>query len=61
MSALSTCERCHTPLERGDLRCAICGTAVPEDTAMAIAEATRPLLERYGGVCLMTDAMLLKH
>ncbi|MBX2850501.1 MAG: hypothetical protein KTR15_02000 [Phycisphaeraceae bacterium] len=36
-------------------------TAVPEDIAMAITEATRPLLERYGGVCLMTDAMLLKH
>ncbi|MEO0474713.1 MAG: transcriptional regulator [Planctomycetota bacterium] len=36
-------------------------TAVPEDLAMTLAEATRPLLERYGGVCLMSDAMLLKH
>ena len=36
-------------------------TAVPEDIATSLAEAIRPLLERYGGVCLMTDAMLLKH
>ena len=36
-------------------------TAVPEDIAMGLAEAVRPLLERYGGICLMTDAMLLKH
>ncbi len=36
-------------------------TAVAEDTAQTIIEATRPMLERYGGVCLMTDAMLLRH
>ena len=36
-------------------------TAVPEDIAMTLAESVRPVLERYGGICLMTDAMLLKH
>ena len=36
-------------------------TAVSEDIAQTLVEAIRPLLQRYGGVCLMTDAMLLKH
>jgi len=27
---LSPCTRCESPLERGDLRCAICGQAVPQ-------------------------------
>lgn len=36
-------------------------TAVSEDIAKTIVEATRPLLERYGGICMMTDAQLLKH
>lgn len=26
------CDRCHSPLERGDLRCAICGQRVPLET-----------------------------
>jgi len=36
-------------------------TAVSEPIAEQLTEAVRPLLERYGGVCLMSDAMLLKH
>lgn len=28
---LATCTRCHTGLEHGDLRCAICGLPVPAD------------------------------
>jgi hypothetical protein len=28
-SGLATCERCATPLERGDLRCAVCGLGAP--------------------------------
>ena len=28
-----TCERCRTPLERGDLRCAICGLSSPSEVA----------------------------
>jgi hypothetical protein len=30
-----TCERCASPLERGDLRCAICGQATPADASPA--------------------------
>jgi nitrogen regulatory protein PII len=36
-------------------------TAVSEDIALIIAEKTRPLLERYGGICLISDAQLLPH
>ena len=36
-------------------------TAVHEEVAQAIIDGTRPLLERYGGMCLVTDAQLLKH
>ena len=30
-TAIGQCERCQSPLERGDLRCAICGAVVPAD------------------------------
>ncbi len=33
MSAPADCTRCETPLEVGDLRCAICGQAAPAGTA----------------------------
>lgn len=36
-------------------------TAVSEDIAQVIVDATRPLLERYGGICLISDAQLLRH
>ena len=29
---VGTCSRCGSPIERGDLRCAICGEVVPEGT-----------------------------
>lgn len=35
--------------------------AVPEEAAEVIIESTRPLLERYGGMCLVSDAKWLKH
>ena len=35
--------------------------ASDEATADAIVEASRPLLERYGGMCLVSDAMWVKH
>ena len=35
--------------------------AASEDIAQAIVDSTRPLLERYVGVCLITDAQLLRH
>lgn len=33
-TTLSSCERCETPVEAGDLRCSICGQSVPHDTAV---------------------------
>lgn len=41
------CERCESPLETGDLRCAICGEAAPVATAAATEVRTRIL--RCGG------------
>lgn len=35
--------------------------AGPEQAAPAIVESARPLLERYGGVCLVSDAQWVKH
>ena len=35
--------------------------AVSEDLAEVIVDKTRPLLKRYGGMCLISDAQLLKH
>ena len=40
MNAAMECERCESPLERGDLRCAVCGRQAPDtgqrDTALSI-------------------------
>ena len=35
--------------------------ASDEATTEAIVEATRPLIERHGGMCLVCDAMWVKH
>jgi hypothetical protein len=35
--------------------------AGPPDRAPAFLEDLRPLLKRYGGVCLVGDAMSLRH
>ncbi len=40
-AALQPCERCHSPLESGDLRCAICGLPTPPPSAAA-TELDRP-------------------
>ncbi len=38
-----SCERCASALERGDLRCAVCGQATPAPTRATRAEALRIL------------------
>src|SRR5262249_13091954 len=38
VAAMSPCERCHSPLELGDLRCAVC--ALPIE--LAVADAGKP-------------------
>lgn len=43
MSAGQPCRRCATPLEAGDLRCAVCGCASPE-TGAALAQAVARIL-----------------
>jgi PII-like signaling protein len=35
--------------------------ACDAETAGRIAEALRPLLRRFGGMCLVSDALWLKH
>ncbi len=35
--------------------------ACSEDEAQRIVEIVRPVLKRYGGVCLVSDAMLVEH
>lgn len=35
--------------------------AVPEEQVNALTEAARPLLKRYGGMCLMSEAKWLSH
>jgi nitrogen regulatory protein PII len=36
-------------------------TACPEPQARAVAEAVRPILRRFGGVCLITDCLWTEH
>lgn len=35
--------------------------ACPEDEAKRIVEIVRPILKRFGGVCLVSDALWVKH
>jgi hypothetical protein len=35
--------------------------ACSEDEANRIVEIVRPILKRFGGVCLVSDAMWVKH
>ena len=35
--------------------------ACSEDEAQRIVEIVRPILKRFGGVCLVSDAMWVKH
>jgi len=50
------CARCSTPLEVGDLRCAICGQVAPVATALAPARATAAVLrcEQCGAAVAFT-------
>jgi nitrogen regulatory protein PII len=36
-------------------------TACPEEQLAALVAAVRPVLERYGGVCLVSDAQWIIH
>lgn len=35
--------------------------ACPEPVARAIVERVRPILKRYGGICLLSDAAYVMH
>jgi nitrogen regulatory protein PII len=35
--------------------------ACPEAQARAVADALRPLLRRFGGICLVTDCLWVEH
>lgn len=35
--------------------------ACPEDQANRLIEAIRPYLKKFGGMCLVSDAMWIKH
>ena len=35
--------------------------AADSDTAQSLIDSARPLLERYGGMCLVSEAQWLKH
>lgn len=53
----STCERCRTPLERGDLRCAICGLSSPSEVAEAGQKIAIQVLRCEGcGAAVAYDA-----
>ena len=36
-------------------------TACPPEQVAAVIESLRPILKRYGGVCLVSDAQWLIH
>lgn len=36
-------------------------TACPEEQAQRVVEAVRPVLQRFGGVCLVSDAQWIVH
>jgi len=41
---VTSCERCTTPLEHGDLRCAVCALVVREPEALPVEQATARIL-----------------
>ena len=47
MTEAPTCERCESPIETGDLRCALCGQAVPVQTVQR--DAVEVTILRCGG------------
>ncbi|MFT6714768.1 MAG: hypothetical protein ACJAVJ_002057 [Planctomycetota bacterium] len=55
--AKATCERCRTPLERGDLRCAICGLGAPNTAAPGDQKLSIQVLRCEGcGAAVAYDA-----
>jgi hypothetical protein len=44
----ASCRRCATPIERGDLRCAICGEATPASEPSAVGEVDARILRCDG-------------
>lgn len=48
MTQASRCSRCASPLERGDLRCTICGLPTPRPPASAVTETTASILRCHG-------------
>jgi len=53
VDAIGTCSRCESPIERGDLRCAICSLAVPVEHASR--EETEVRIMRCGGCGAAVD------
>lgn len=55
---IGTCVRCSSPLEQGDLRCAICGLTTPEPSRDAAALAPRAKVMRCSecGAAIAYDA-----
>jgi LSD1 subclass zinc finger protein len=45
---LHACERCATPIEKGDLRCAVCALGIPTDKALPVGDVFAKIL-RCGG------------
>lgn len=44
MTVVSSCRRCHTPIEASDLRCSICALSVPQETDGAHAAMNARIL-----------------
>ncbi|MEM9388583.1 MAG: transcriptional regulator [Pseudomonadota bacterium] len=44
-----------------DENCVFIVAAEDDDAAQAILDRVRPILERYGGMCLLSDAQWLIH
>jgi nitrogen regulatory protein PII len=45
----------------GSLKNCYVFAACPEARARAAAEAVRPMLRRFGGICLVTDCLWVEH
>lgn len=51
------CERCESPLEDGDLRCALCGLPTPAERDASVGEAAARVLRCHGcGAAVAYDA-----
>ncbi|MEM6992402.1 MAG: zinc ribbon domain-containing protein [Myxococcota bacterium] len=46
--SVADCARCQSPLEREDLRCAVCALPVPAAAAPVVAETTAQILRCHG-------------